>query len=391
MDELNRLITKVISEELLIEAILSDQKIKNSDWYSKVVIKPVTLKGSLLYQFSFYYSNKVLHENLEKQQAIIRLSGLFADTFKQGSIYTTEADFQVLTSKKGKITILKKAATKQLDSLEHNRSKKYIIEEGTAVDFLVELGVMNKDGKVLAKKYDKFKQINRFLEMIADIVPHLNKDKELNIIDFGCGKSYLTFVMYYYLKFIVKLNINVIGLDLKQDVINDCNRLTENLGWEKLHFTYGDIAQFIPDNTIDMVVTLHACDTATDAAIEKAIKWEADVILSVPCCQHELNGQIKNEVLNPMLKYGLIKERFAALATDAIRANILEIMGYKVQILEFIDMEHTPKNILIRAVRDKKENNVQKYNQYIKFKEFLNASPYLEENVDFSHFFEKNR
>jgi SAM-dependent methyltransferase len=382
MDELKVLIGNIIFENSLIEAILSDQKSKDANNYTKVIIKPITLKGTLLFQFSFYYTKKVLHENLEQEEAIIRINGLFADMFKQASIYTQDADIQVLTSKKGKVTVLKKTPTKKLESLEHNRNKKYIIEEGTPVDFLIELGVMNKEGKVLAKKYDKFKQINRFLEMIEDVVPHLKKDKELNIIDFGCGKSYLTFVMYYYLKNIMNLNIKIIGLDLKEDVINTCNALTQKLGWDQLHFTIGDIAEFIPEQDIDMVVTLHACDTATDAALEKAIKWNADVILSVPCCQHELNGQIQNELLYPMLKYGLIKERFAALATDAIRANILELMGYKVQILEFIDMEHTPKNILIRAVKDKKTNKDDKMNQYMKFKEFLNATPYLEKNMN---------
>lgn len=377
MNELNNLIENIISSQTLIEIVLSNIKIKENDYYDKVSIKPVIIKNNLYYQFNFHYTKKVLHENLNDYNTIEKLKYLFENEFKQGIIFTNESDIQILISKKSKVTILKNKPTRQLENLEHNRTKKYIIEEGKAIDFLVELGVINTEGKVLSKKYDKFKQINRFLEMISDVIPNLKKDKELNIIDFGCGKSYLTFVMYHYLKNILGLSINVIGLDLKQDVIDNCNSLVKKLAWDKLNFIVGDITDYEYFDDIDMVITLHACDTATDSAIQKAIKWNSDVILSVPCCHHELNGQIKNEILKPMLKYGILKERFAALATDAIRANILEISGYKVQLLEFIDMEHTPKNILIRAIKDKKSNNVEKIEHYTRFKNFLNANPYL--------------
>ncbi len=376
MDNLKLLVEKIIKSQSLIEATLSNIRIK--DKYIKVVLKPINLKNNLCYQFNFYYDKKVTHQNLDELNTIIKLNELLSE-FKQIVLFTKKADIHILISKKFKVNILNKKPTKQLTTLEHNRTKKYLIEE-TPVDFLIELGIMSKEGKVFAKKYDKFKQINRFLEMIEDITPNLKKDKELTIIDFGCGKSYLTFAIYYYLK-LKGFDINIIGLDLKEDVINNCNLFVKKLGWNKLNFFVGDIAGYLPKNDIDMVVTLHACDTATDFAIEKAIEWNAEVILSVPCCQHELNSQIKNEILNPMLKYGLLKERFSALATDAIRANILEISGYTVQILEFIDMEHTPKNILIRAVKDKKYNNEQKLKDYIIFKEFLNANLYLDKIV----------
>ena len=217
--------------------------------------------------------------------------------------------------------------------------------------FLVDLGVMTHDGQVVKSRYDKFRQINRFLEFIADVLPELPKDRPVRIIDFGCGKSYLTFGIYYYLKCLKGLDVRITGLDLKEDVIRHCGQLAKKYGYEDLEFLQGDIAGYEGGNQVDLVVTLHACDLATDYALEKAVSWGAKVILSVPCCQHELNRQMENELMAPVFGYGLIKERMAALYTDAIRAQVLEYKGYGTQILEFIDMEHTPKNILIRAVR----------------------------------------
>ena len=270
----------------------------------------------------------------------------------------TDADAQVLSSKKGKLTIKYRKLTEQRKQkdLSHNRSKSYILKEGECVDFLVDLGVMTKDGKVVKAKYDKYRQINRFLEFIEDIIPQLDKSSEQTIIDFGCGKSYLTFAMYYYLKVLKGYDIRIVGLDLKEDVIEKCNLLSKKYGYDKLKFLVGDIASYEDVTKVDMVVTLHACDTATDYALAKAVKWGAKVILSVPCCQHEANTMIKNELLSPVFSYGILKERMAAIFTDAVRANLLEEAGYQTQILEFIDMEHTPKNLLIRAVYTGRKN-----------------------------------
>ena len=226
--------------------------------------------------------------------------------------------------------------------------------------FLIDLGVMTEKGKIVTSRYDKFRQINRFLEFIEDILPKLAKDREVTILDFGCGKSYLTFAMYYYLRELRGYDVNIIGLDLKTDVIEKCSRLAVKYGYEKLHFYQGDIADYEGVSSVDMVVTLHACDTATDFALAKAVEWGAQVILSVPCCQHEVNRQVKSELLEPLLKYGIIKERMSALITDGVRANLLESKGYDTQLLEFIDMEHTPKNILIRAVKTGKSRNPEK-------------------------------
>lgn len=267
----------------------------------------------------------------------------------------------LLISKKGKVTYRCKKQAEGAAKVQesHNRKKKYLLEEGTVIPPLVDMGVFTVDGKVVRTMYDKFRQINRFLEFIEDILPQLDKGRELTILDFGCGKSYLTFAMYYYLKELKGFDIHVIGLDLKEDVIRRCSGLAKKYGYEKLHFLVGDIADYEGVNEVDVVVTLHACDTATDYALAKAIGWNAKVILSVPCCQHEVNGQFAKAdktqcydgCLDPIMDYGLLRERFAALVTDGLRAKYLEAAGYDTQVLEFIDMEHTPKNILLRAVR----------------------------------------
>ncbi|CAG7645188.1 hypothetical protein PAESOLCIP111_04899 [Paenibacillus solanacearum] len=372
-------------ERLLIQATLSQVRRSEPNGCTKVTVKPVELKGELHYQFSSYCGPKVLHDNKLPEEAAERLISLMNEQFRQALLQTGEADYQVLVSKKGKASILKKPATKAAVAaapLEHNRKKNYVLEEGVPVPFLVELGIMNAEGKVLAKKYDKFRQINRFVEMIADVVPHLPQGRTLNIIDFGCGKSYLTFAMYHYLSVVRGLDIRVVGLDLKEDVIRHCSGLAANFGYSGLRFLVGDIAKYDELRQVDMVVTLHACDTATDAALEKAVRWGASVILSVPCCQHELFRQVDSDVLGPLLQHGILKERFSALATDAIRAKLLDIVGYKTQMLEFIDLEHTPKNLLIRAVKspkplpaDERSRLVQGYEA---FRDLLQAKPYLE-------------
>ena len=332
---------------------------KDKDGVKKVKVRPIQKRESLLFQCEEYKNNQVFHENLDVENSIEKLDN-YMEQFKQMQLETKQHRYTVLVSKKGKVTIQKKQQTGTVKEVElaHNREKNYILKEGIPVPFLRDLGVMTSEGKIVRTKFDKFRQINRFLEFVEDILPQLDREKEITILDFGCGKSYLTFAMYYYLHELQKYDVRIIGLDLKTDVIRHCNELSEKYGYSKLKFLEGNIADYTGVNEVDMVVTLHACDTATDYALDKAVEWNAKVILSVPCCQHELNGQIKNEILAPILKYGLIKERMAALITDAMRAEYLESQGYDAQILEFIDMEHTPKNILIRAVRTgKKKQN----------------------------------
>lgn len=373
MEELKTLLKESLNIDF-ISATLSNPKDKNG--VKKVKVRPIMKKDVLLFQCEEHRNNQVFHENYEAKEAVDVISR-YMNRFRQMQMETKKFRYTVLISKKGKVTIQKKQQTgcvKEID-LSHNRSKKYILPEGTPVPFLQDLGVMTSEGKIVRTKFDKFRQINRFLEFIEDILPQLPSDREVTILDFGCGKSYLTFAMYYYLHELKKYDVRIIGLDLKTDVIRHCNELSEKYGYEKLKFLEGNIADYTGVDEVDMVVTLHACDTATDFALDKAVGWNAKVILSVPCCQHELNGQIGNEILEPVLKYGLIKERMAALVTDALRAEYLESMGYDAQILEFIDMEHTPKNILIRAVKTgKKKENLDRIK---KCEEFLQVNPTL--------------
>ena len=348
MDTLKSVLDKSFNIDF-VSAVLSNPREK--DGTVKVKIRPVMKQDRLLFQCEEYRNNQVFHLNLEAEATSEYVENQMK-VFKQMQMETRQFRYQVLVSKKGKMTIQKRLQTAEVKEVNysHNRAKHYILEEGKTVPFLRDLGVMTKTGEIVRTKFDKFRQINRFLEFIEDILPQLPKDREVTILDFGCGKSYLTFAMYYYLHELNGYDIRIIGLDLKTDVIEACNQLAKKYGYKKLKFPEGNIADYTGSDEVDMVVTLHACDTATDFALAKAVGWKAKVILSVPCCQHELNGQMANEVLAPLFSYGLIKERMAALVTDSLRAEYLKREGYDTQILEFIDMEHTPKNILIRAV-----------------------------------------
>ena len=391
MKELLTLFNTVLNKDF-IRAVISNPREKGG--IVKVKIRPLELKGQLVFQFESFTAKQAFHKNLDRDAAVQELSGC-AGEFRQMQIETADAEYTVLISKKGKATIKRKQRREkaQAADLSHNRQKRYILEEGKFVPFLRDLGVMTEDGKIVRSRTDKFRQINRFLEFIEDILPQLDRDRELTILDFGCGKSYLTFAMYYYLHELKGYDIRIVGLDLKADVIRHCGRLAEQYGYDKLTFLTGDIADYDGVDQVDMVVTLHACDTATDYALAKAVGWNAKVILSVPCCQHELNAQFSagggsgDGLLAPVMDYGLLRERFAALVTDGLRAKYLERAGYETQVLEFIDMEHTPKNILLRAVKrngDKIKNTAAESaavrraaDDIVKCEQFLQASPTL--------------
>lgn len=333
MENLRTLLKEQMNIDFM-SAVLSGPRTK--DGTAKVKVRPLMKKDTLFFQLEIFRGNQAFHKNLEPEAAAEEVLR-FMQEMRQMQMDTRAASYTVLVSKKGKVTIKKKMRKEpvKMVSMSHNRKKQYVLEEGTAVPFLTDLGVMTQEGKVVHARFDKFRQINRFLEFVEDILPELPKDREVTILDFGCGKSYLTFAMYYYLHELKGYDIRIIGLDLKKDVIRHCNELSEKYGYKKLHFLEGNIADYTGVDAVDMVVTLHACDTATDFALAKAVGWNAKVILSVPCCQHELNRQIKNDVLAPVFEYGLIKERMAALITDAIRAQYLEREGYRTQILEY--------------------------------------------------------
>jgi SAM-dependent methyltransferase len=355
-------------DEGLSRAVLS--KPRKESPYTRVTVKPVLIDDELRYQFEYVQGAQATHANLLPDEAAPTLAQLVERDFRQALIQTPEHDYQVLDGMK----VLPRPPTSKPVELEHDRRKHYVIPEGTPVPFLVELGVMSKDGNVRAQRYDKFRQVNRFLELVDDAVPQLPRGRRVRVVDFGSGKSYLTFALHHLLVELRGLDVEIVGLDLKEDVIARCDALARTLKYDRLHFEVGDIALYDAVDSADLVVSLHACDTATDAALDKAVRWGAEVILAAPCCQHELLGQISDELLAPLLRHGILKERFAALVTDAARAELLERAGYDVQVLEFVDLEHTAKNLLIRAVKTGKPGGAD----YEAFKQRLRIEPYLE-------------
>lgn len=380
MKTVEELLEVIFAINGLLYCVLSSPIQKEGIHGQKVTIHPIASKEGLLYQVTEQRGPKVFHKNLKSDECRNFLEESFKHHFRHGLLCAAAADYQVLVSKKQTVTILKKPPSRsKLDVTPHNRKKQYLLEEGSPIPFLIALGVMTREGKVIAAKRDKFKQLNRFLELVEDVISHFPKGKKLHIVDFGCGKAYLTFALYHYLVLMHGYAIDIQGLDLKQDVIKHCQALAKELHYEGLNFSVGDINHYTPSGKVDMVISLHACDTATDAALEKAVCWDSEVILCVPCCQHELMRQVKSDVLNPILDHGILKERFAALATDAARAQLLDILGYNTQVLEFIDLEHTPKNLLIRAVKKRKPlNPASQLKAYIAFKNALQISPSLE-------------
>lgn len=354
MPEINDYIFKIFENDIQ-KAVISKPADKNCE-YKKITIA----KMNNCYQVAKYTEKQVFHENICAEKIAERCAELTENTYLQFNAWSTDKEFSIMITKKGKVFYKAKTNTQnQSVSAQHNRQKQYILNEGNVIEPLVDMGIFTKEGKVINAMYDKYKQINRLIEIIDDSVKQ--KDyKKLNVIDFGCGKSYLTFIVYYYLTEIKGIDAHIIGLDLKKDVIEKCNEAAQKYGYKNLHFELGDINGYKSPFPVDMVITLHACDTATDHALYNAVNWGAKMIFSVPCCQHELNKQIKTDNLSLLTRYGIIQERFSALLTDSIRANLLEYCGYKTQLLEFIDFAHTPKNILIRAVLKDSQTNASK-------------------------------
>ena len=361
MEELKKTLDEVFEKEVI--KIVISNKVKKDEKYNKVNISLKENNKNKFYQIEKFTDKQVFHENIKIDEINEKVYEIIDGKYKQMTAWSNNEIFDLKISKKGKIFLgKKKNDNSKIVAKGHNKEKNYILKEGMIIEPLIDLGVFTKEGKVVNSKYDKYKQINRFIEIIDDEIKK-NDYKELTILDFGCGKSYLTFVLYYYFVKIKNINVKMIGLDLKEDVIKKCNDIAKRYNYENLHFELGDINGFKYNNKVDMVITLHACDTATDYALYNAIKWNSKMIFSVPCCQHEFNAQMKAEELSILTKYGIVQERVAALMTDSVRANLLECAGYKTQLLEFIDIAHSPKNILIRASKaniskEKKEKSL---------------------------------
>lgn len=355
MEDLIVKINGILNDEI-IKVVLSN-KVNKSYEFNKITFNLKKNSEGEFYQLERYTDKQVFHENITKEDLNLKVLEYLEGNYKQFSAWSNTKTYDLKISKKGKMLLnVKNSDNSAIVKTSHNKEKNYILKEGMIIQPLIDLGIFTQEGKVVNSKYDKYKQINRFIEIIDDEVK--KKDyKELTIIDFGCGKSYLTFVLYYYFVEIKNIDVKIIGLDLKKDVIKKCNEIAQRYKYENLSFELGDINGFKYSNKVDMVITLHACDTATDYALYNAIKWNTKMIFSVPCCQHEFNDQINTDNLTGITKYGIIKERMAALMTDSVRGSLLECLGYKVQLLEFIDIAHSPKNILIRASKGKVSND----------------------------------
>lgn len=368
-DKLAQLFAEVFEENSLTKIIFSGKRKKTLE-YTKVMIRPFVMGGKRKYQAEYTYPKKVTHANLEADAVQSFALRLVCEDFKQVNVFTATGEIQVLAAKPETPRITRRPAAASGSysasgsgapasvmpdsgagpAAPHNRAKNYVLPADVPCDFLIRLGIMGEDGAVFPRSYRKFRQINRYLEIVEDVFPHLPKDKTLKIIDFGCGKAYLTFALYHYLKVMKQRNVEIIGLDLKEDVIDFCNDVAADLGYDELKFLKGDIADYTDDHA-DMVVTLHACDTATDYALINAVAWNTKVILSVPCCQHELFKQINNDLHKPILKHGILKDRFTEYLTDGLRGLKLEAAGYDVAMIEFTSLEHTARNIMIKAVK----------------------------------------
>ena len=382
---------KNIQEDKLIKIVFSDRK---SGDFNKVIIKPIILKSTKNIQIESFKDNKAFHKNIDLNNLQELENNLkeYIDNFKQILLQIEGSDISFIR-KKENFSRKEKESNLIKTSNEHNKKKQYILNEGDKIDFLIELGLMSIEGKILKSSYNKFKQINKYLEFIDDVIEELKAKKlitnHINVLDFGCGKSYLTFALYYYLKNYRKdLTFSIVGLDLKKDVIEFCNKLAKKLNYENLEFLNGNIKDYDKSKEVDLVFSLHACNNATDYSLEKALSLDAKAILAVPCCHHEFFEKIqKNKnsefynTLKIMADNGVVLDKFATLTTDSFRSLSLELCGYKTKMIEFIDMEHTPKNILIKAIKSKSSNLKEKLVEYNKLKEFLGIKPLLEDLI----------
>ena len=386
LDGLQKISDSLTSGECLL-LVLSRKRRGPRDGFKKVTVRPVIVRKNPAYQFTFHFADRVTHENFEPGPAAKRAVRLLEKSFEDAALYTSTADYTIRTHEDGSFRCKAGPPTKApAAAAAHNRSKEHLIPEGVPCPFLVEIGVMTPAGQVKNSMTHKFRQINRFLELVNDIVPSLATDGTLRVVDFGCGKSYLTFALHHLLTEIHGRNVEIVGLDKKADVVRHCADLAGRLSCAGLEFREGDIAEHHESNPVDLAVSLHACDTATDDALAQSIRWKSRVILAVPCCQHEFARKIKGRELAPLIGHGILRERFAAIATDALRSLVLEIAGYTTQVVEFIDMEHTAKNILIRAVRrprDDPRQHAGRLEEYRELKRLLGIeTPAIERAVN---------
>ena len=376
MTEVAELAGELVGKGSLTGATLSKPRGDDPARATRVTVAPIFGKGQLRYRWTFHHATHALDENLAPAETGGRLVGLIGTEYRQALLHADDADWQILAAGRGEARVLRRPPTRPRPRLTHDRVKRRVLPEGDPVPFLVELGVMTPSGAVRRRRYDKFRQVNRFLELVADVVPAL-PGGPLRVVDFGSGRSYLTFALHHLLTVVYEREVEIVGLDLKESVVAECEALARTLGAVGLTFQVGDISRFEALDGANLVVSLHACDTATDAALDRAVRAGADVVLAVPCCQHELFPQLENADLEPLLRYGILRERFAAEATDALRALLLGAVGYDTQLVEFVELEHTPKNILIRAAYRPGRDRVRALADYRRLAGAIGAEPEL--------------
>jgi Methyltransferase domain len=345
---LDELIERLVGTSSLTGATLSRPRSAEPDDPGRITVDPVQLRSGARWRVRRHYTTRTTDENVDGGALTGLLRRSIGAEYRQALLHEPDADWQVLAGGRTP-RILRRAATRPRAAGTHDRRKTRLLPEGEPVPYLVELGVQTPEGRVRSQRRAKFRQVNRFVELVDDVVPALPEGR-LRVVDYGSGRAYLTFALHDLLARVHGRDVDVLGLDVKADVVAECDALAQRIGADGLRFEVGDISGASLDG-VDLVVSLHACDTATDAALERAVRAEAGVILAVPCCQHELLGQLDNDVLRPLLRHGTLKERFAAEVTDAARARLLELAGYDVQVVEFVPLEHTPKNVLLRATR----------------------------------------
>ena len=377
MSEVQDLVERLVGESALTGATLSRPRPGGRGRPKRITVEPVTLREGDRWRVRRHYEQRTTDQNLDGRALVALLDQAIGGEYRQALLHAADADWQVLAGG-DEPRILRRPPTRSKASRRHDRPKQHLLPEGDPVPYLVELGVQSPDGRVRSQRRAKFRQVNRFVELVEDIVPRL-PEGPLRVVDFGSGRAYLTFALHDLLVRRHGRVVDLLGLDVKEDVVAECEALARRLDASGLRFEIGDIADADLEG-VDLVVTLHACDTATDAALDRAVRGGARVILAVPCCQHELLGQLDNDVLRPLLRHGTLRERFVAEATDAARARLLELAGYDVQVVEFVALEHTPKNVLLRATRtERPERDRERLaREYRVFADSLGIEPALE-------------
>lgn len=372
----------VLNEDTFLRLTLSNKLHDDGTPWVKITVRPVLIKGKRKMQFSYFDPKKGIAKNLDGDEIMSGLNESLAIPFSQVHVQTMRGDTHIRITRKGRalMTKGKPSCTEQDPTLAHDRTKAYLIPAGTPDSFLYALGITNKQGEVRAGMQGKYHQINEFLRIIEQVIPGIKADgRPIRVVDCGSGNAYLTFAAYHYLHDTCGLDVRVVGIEVNDELTRKCSDLRDTLGWQGLEFKASKIADYVPDEPPDIVLSLHACDTATDDAIARGILWGSQAILASPCCQHELHEQLHAPLFRPILRHGILRERLADILTDAFRALVLRIMGYRTSVIQFVSPEHTSKNLMIRAEKAFKPGHAVSAREYKELKEYWEVSPCIEE------------